>query len=363
MSKFQHPSVLKFIGFSTNSFKGKSKPVIITEYAKNGTLSHYILKIKSQKNSNTINTQKLIIIYGIVAALSYLHSHDIIHRDLKQDNVLLDDYLHPKVADFGLSKAIQQNSKLKSIQSIKGTPIYISPEIWEKYQYLKAGDVYAFAFIVYELMTTKKPFDNVNRNSLFVKILNGDRPSFDDDIPESYKDLIEICWSQSPEKRPSFDQILDQLRNNHDFITDSVNEEEYRKYIKYIDDYKISFNTKNKISITKSALFNKKIQEYEQNNYGKIEKFPCKIYKKLDDECKKIVEEAGDDCEKLFNIGVSFIEGHFHFPQNTSIGIKFLKQSIKGNCSKSLNYYLNLLIKGEIIPKNYTKAKKLIQIT
>lgn len=134
ISKLDHPAVLKFVGFSPNNFKGKSKPVIVTELAKNGTLTNFILKLKAKSSPNLIDTQKLIIIYGIAAAMSYLHSHDIIHRDLKPDNVLLDDYLHPKIADFGLSKVSKQNPTkiaLESTLSIKGTPVYISPEIWK----------------------------------------------------------------------------------------------------------------------------------------------------------------------------------------------------------------------------------------
>lgn len=100
ISKLSHPSVLKFITYSPINFKKKSKPVIITELATNGSLEDLILMERngSNKKINYDDTQKLIIIYGIAAGMSYLHSHNIIHRDLKPGNILLDDFLFPKIA-------------------------------------------------------------------------------------------------------------------------------------------------------------------------------------------------------------------------------------------------------------------------
>ena len=101
MSKLNHPSVLKYIGFSPIDFKKKPKPVIITEYAQNGTLEELIsIERNSPLRPNLDDTRKLIILYGIASAMSYLHSHDIIHRDLKPANILIDDFLFPKVVVY-----------------------------------------------------------------------------------------------------------------------------------------------------------------------------------------------------------------------------------------------------------------------
>ena len=102
------------------------------------------------------DTKKLINIYGIASGMSYLHSHKVIHRDLKLENILLDEYLNPKISDFGLSKIIDFLSISMNVQSqrgLKGTPIYIAPEIYAEEEYSKSSDVYAFAFIVYEIIT------------------------------------------------------------------------------------------------------------------------------------------------------------------------------------------------------------------
>lgn len=118
ISKLNHPSVLKFKGFSPTDFKKRPRPVIITEYAPNGSLEDLILSERQSAATHFDDTVKLIIIYGIASAMLYLHSRNIIHRDLKPANVLIDKFLFPKIADFGLSKIKHskfENSNVKSI--------------------------------------------------------------------------------------------------------------------------------------------------------------------------------------------------------------------------------------------------------
>ena len=245
ISKLHHPSILEFIGYSPINFKKKMKPVIITEYASNNTLEK-LIEIASQATTTILNpTRKLIIIYGIASGMSYLHHYNIIHRDLKPENILLDDFLFPKIADFGLSKMNhlhQETMSMQSIAEIKGTPRYIAPEIWSKYEYTKACDVYSFALILYELMTNDKPFENLNIFTLSLNVSKGIRPQFKKNIPESYKNLIERCWAQEQDKRPSFDNILNELKTNRNFITESVNEKEFLNYIEYINCHEITFD-------------------------------------------------------------------------------------------------------------------------
>lgn len=115
MSKINHPSVLKFIGFNNKSFNKKPKPVIITEYALNGSLNDFI----SRCEKNIFNpTHKLIIIYGIASGMSYLHSHEILHRDLKPENILIDENYLPKISDFGLSKVNSTDNDNQNSHSV-----------------------------------------------------------------------------------------------------------------------------------------------------------------------------------------------------------------------------------------------------
>ena len=98
--------------------------------------------------------------------MSYLHLHNVLHRDLKPENILMDENLYPKISDFGLSKITDFLSNSMNVQSqkgLKGTPAYLAPEILADEKYSKKGDVYAFAFIVFEIMTgqnTSKKFNS-----------------------------------------------------------------------------------------------------------------------------------------------------------------------------------------------------------
>lgn len=302
--------------------------------------------------------------------MSYLHSHDIIHRDLKPDNILMDQFYLPKIADFGLSKVNNSNSKsmsYKSTNGIKGTPLYMSPEIWEKAEYTKACDVYAFAFIVYEIITNLKPFSNLNFFQIPLQVHQGYRPEFKFEIPKAYRNLIEKCWSQKTFNRPSFDEIIDELKNNKGFITEKVNEEDYLNFIKYINDSKISFDSDKKISLNeylniKSSTFNSIDKEFkiiqELDSMPAI--FSFNLFSSLDAKCKSIIKESIDDQNKEFELAQFLIEGQYNFPQNVQLGIEYLKISFEKGSNDAFIYYCKMLIKGKIIPKNHKKVLKLI---
>ena len=248
MSKIDHPNIVKFIGFNFH----EDKPVIITEFVTNGSLSS-ILEQERNGFSPALwdDTHKLICMYGIASAMSFLHSHGIIHRDLKPANILMNDEFYPKVADFGLSKIINKGGEESflsgSSSGLKGTPIYMAPESLEKDEYSYACDVYAYGIILYEIVTGQHPFKDSIPFQIMKKVAAGERPEFVGSVPEVFKDLIERCWNQEPEKRPTFEEIVDQLKNNPKFITDTVDENEYLNYIEYIDEYKIKYNKNRKI--------------------------------------------------------------------------------------------------------------------
>ncbi|KAK8860565.1 hypothetical protein M9Y10_012230 [Tritrichomonas musculus] len=383
MSKLNHPSVLKFILYSPINFKNKAKPVIITEYAKNGSLMDFIAHDRSFPDNPILNeTHKLIIIYGIAAAMSYLHSNNIIHRDLKPDNILLDEFFLPKVADFGLSKSCSkesQESVLKQTMSgtIKGTPKYMSPEIWLNAEYSEASDVYAFAITVYEIIVSEKPFQDMDIYRIMMMVRSSKRPELTEEVPNAYRKLIERCWSQEPSDRPTFDQILTEMRTNREYILENVNEKDYLNYIKCINEYKTTFD-ENKVLISSYNLnmykldFSEAIVKKgkEENKLIKIIEgfstteihFPWKYFKELGEESKKIVNEAeAGDIEQQFKVGVSLIEGRHDFPMDTKIGVDFLKKSMKKGNKDSLIYYAKMLIKGINIPQNHKKVRKLLE--
>ena len=117
-------------------------------------------------------------------------------------------------------------------------PKYFAPEIFEKEEYSKSSDVYAFSLIIYEIESGKSPFSGQTIYQIMTEVMKGDRPSLDESVPKCYRQLIEKCWSQNPTKRPSFDQIIQELETNKEFLKfDDDETKTFQLYIKFINEY------------------------------------------------------------------------------------------------------------------------------
>ena len=101
--------------------------------------------------------------------MSYLHSKNISHRDIKLENMLMDDTKNIKVIDFGFA-----TTSLKPLNVFCGTPNYMAPEIVAKKEYLGApADIWACGIVLYVMLAGKFPFKGIDDKSLYVKIKSG----------------------------------------------------------------------------------------------------------------------------------------------------------------------------------------------
>ncbi|KAK8880693.1 hypothetical protein M9Y10_003378 [Tritrichomonas musculus] len=201
--------------------------------------------------------------------MSYLHSHNILHRDLKPEIIYVDDLFFQKLTGFHLSKELPANTEI--CNEIKGTPIYLSPEVYTMKEYSKASDVYAFSLVMDEIITNKKPLKNLTNSSMILKevVQNKKRPEFDENIPECFKNLIEKCWSDDPNDRPTFEEIIHTLRTDSNFFTSTVNPSDYHKNIGMIDESNTTFTPEAKL--TYEDITKMKLNEFHKN--GKIQSF------------------------------------------------------------------------------------------
>lgn len=175
------------------SFRDKERLCFVMEYAAGGELFYHL----SQERKFSEDKTKF---YGaeIVSALGYLHEHDIIYRDLKLENLLLDRDGHIKIADFGLCK---DNIRLTdTTKTFCGTPEYLSPEVIEDNQYGRAVDWWSLGVLLYEMMCGTLPFNNNTTELLFHEILMK-QVSFPAILSEPAKHFLNGLLIKDPTKR------------------------------------------------------------------------------------------------------------------------------------------------------------------
>ena len=144
--------------------------------------------------------------------LKDLHGYSILHRDLKSLNILLDDRLRAKLADFGLAKVKQETSSQSTIA--KGTVLWMAPELFKrKAEVTAATDIWSLGMVLWELSSREIPFkDAQNQLQAMGWIKDGEKEEIPTDCPAELKAIIESCWDLTPEKRPIAVQVAERLK-------------------------------------------------------------------------------------------------------------------------------------------------------
>lgn len=196
MQQFDHPHIVKLIGICS-----AARPVwIIMELAKHGEMRAYL-----QNNKHRLDLTTLIMYaFQLSTALSYLESKKFVHRDIAARNVLVSAHDCVKLGDFGLSRWVEEQSYYKASKG--KLPIkWMAPESINFRRFTSASDVWMFGVCIWEiLMYGIKPFQGVKNNDVIGKIENGERLPLPSGCPPSLYNLMCVCWSYEPSKRPSF---------------------------------------------------------------------------------------------------------------------------------------------------------------
>ncbi|KAG8995177.1 hypothetical protein FRB93_001210 [Tulasnella sp. JGI-2019a] len=155
-------------------------------------------------------------IHGIASGLAYLHTHNVIHGDLKAANVLLDDLLNPLICDFGLTKNDEWNVTSPGLKG-SGTARWKSPGLTDDLPKTKKTDIYAFGMTIVEVLTGDVPFPNLpGSHQVYMAVAKGRRPPFEPLTRDgrNFKPLWELaasCWQNEADNRPAADDVLGRL--------------------------------------------------------------------------------------------------------------------------------------------------------
>ncbi|XP_065090659.1 mitogen-activated protein kinase kinase kinase 13-A isoform X2 [Ochlerotatus camptorhynchus] len=201
LRKLDHENIVKFKGVCTQA------PVfcIIMEFCPFGPL-HQILA----DGMDIISPHRLVSwSQQIAIGMQYLHSHKIIHRDLKSPNILIGEGEVIKISDFGTSR---EWNEISTKMSFAGTVAWMAPEVIRNEPCNEKVDIWSYGVVLWELLTGEVPYKNVDSSQIIFGVGNNSLylpiPS---SCPEGFKLLIKQCWSPKPRNRPSFKIIMTHL--------------------------------------------------------------------------------------------------------------------------------------------------------
>lgn len=168
---------------------------IVMEYVKGKTLKQYINEFAPLSPARAVHIMK-----QLTSAISHAHENQIIHRDIKPQNILVDQEGNVKVTDFGIATMLSATTLTKT-NSVLGTVHYLSPEQARGGTATKKSDIYALGIVLYELLTGELPFSGESAVSIALKHLQSETPSvrnFDASIPQALENVILKATAKDP---------------------------------------------------------------------------------------------------------------------------------------------------------------------
>ncbi|WCJ31076.1 Serine/threonine-protein kinase TIO [Euphorbia peplus] len=211
LRKLKHENIIEML----DSFESPQEFCVVTEFAQ-GELFEILEDDKCLPEE-----QVQAIAKQLVRALYYLHSNRIIHRDMKPQNILIGAGSVVKLCDFGFARAMSTNTVV--LRSIKGTPLYMAPELVREQPYNHTADLWSLGVILYELFVGQPPFYTNSVYALIRHIVK-DPVKYPDDMSSSFKSFLKGLLNKVPQNRLTWPALLE-----HPFIKETLEEFEARE--------------------------------------------------------------------------------------------------------------------------------------
>lgn len=204
----QHENIVQYLGSNSDDEHFN----IFLEYVPGGSVAA-MLNSYGQLQEPLIRN----FVRQILAGLSYLHGRDIIHRDIKGANVLVDNKGNIKISDFGISKRVEASALLQPAKngghihrpSLQGSVFWMAPEVVKQTSYTRKADIWSLGCLIVEMFTGTHPFPNCSQLQAIFQIGNSSaKPTTPENASDEGQAFLKQTFEIDHEKRPSADELL-----------------------------------------------------------------------------------------------------------------------------------------------------------
>src|SRR5215212_1184424 len=201
-AKLSHPNIVQVYDAGEGEFEGRETSYIVMEYVPGGDLKELI------DRHGTLSGGYLTRLSGVAAGLAHAHERDVIHRDIKPHNILLDENGSPKLTDFGIARALDATTATRT-GSYLGTAVYSSPEQLRGEGVTPKSDVYSLGITLYHAATGQLPFVGAPIEIASQHVSKEPPPprEINDAVSPSLETLILDCMNKDPGARPTADEV------------------------------------------------------------------------------------------------------------------------------------------------------------
>lgn len=215
----EHPNVLKFIGVVDDNVLGR---FMVLEYCENGQLKEY-LKSNKHKVNDEMHEKLYRFACGVCKGMNYLASQGVVHRRLAARNILLTFLLETKITGFGPDPRENDDGDPKT----ERVPIkWVAPECIKTSKHAtEKSDVWSYGVALWEIFSLgDAPYDGIKSMELEMKLKKGLRLKKPEHCDDMFYKIMKRCWTYESEKRPNFEEILDELQT---LFTGNIDGDEY----------------------------------------------------------------------------------------------------------------------------------------
>ena len=202
LKQLRHPNI---VTYKDSFFDSDNCLNIVMVFCEMGDM---YTKIHKQKGEYFQEEQILLWVAQLCLALSYVHDKQILHRDIKTQNIFIQNEHTIRIGDFGIAKGYNQNQDLGG--SLIGTPLYMAPEVYnssKKYSF--RSDIWSLGCCVFEMCNLKNAFEAKSWNAVFVKVNKGQRAPLNNRYSLDMKNLVDSMLSVNGKNRPTIASILE----------------------------------------------------------------------------------------------------------------------------------------------------------